>query len=235
MTRPRNTQAVFWKWCHRSEFAARHSPVQRRVGRATGIRPERQRALAELVQKGWTLQEIADALGVTRQCIHAQLRKCPELERTRRAQKRIRRALRREALLTRRAIRALSKSTGRGREILRVVRMAEEQGWLVELLPRRRLRINGTPVAVHCPRTVRAAGANGRGRARYFHIRISHPEWMHIVVFPAGNMRIFRPGELRRSGSLYIPVTDARSPLNGRSGLPVQTETERPAPVRKAA
>ncbi len=233
MTPARNTQAVFWKGCHRSERAAQHSPAQRWVGRTRGIRPERQRALAELVRKGWTLQEIADALGVTRQCIHAQLRKCPELERTRRAQRRIRRALVREALLTRRAIRALSKSTGRGREILRVVRMAEEQGWLVELLPRRRLRINGTPVAVHCPHAVRAAGANGRGQARYFHIRISHPEWMHIVVFPAGNMRVFGPGELRRSGSLYIPLTDARSPR--RSGSPMQTETERPAPVPKAA
>jgi hypothetical protein len=155
------------------------------------------------------LQEIANALGVTRQCIHAQLRKCPELEVARRAEKAARVERLRRAREVRHAVTRLKRAGERGQALLRFLRFAQLKGWAVELAPRRRPRVNGVPVAVHCPRRLRAASVNGAGQARYFHVRIAHPEWLNVIVFPTGQRKIFLPGELRHVGSLYLPAVSA--------------------------
>lgn len=192
----------------------------KRVGRADSgsrpgskIDPQRHRVLAELVQEGLTLQEIADRLGVTRQCIHGQLRKLPELEAIRRARRMSRLNDVKEKAKARKGYEDLLSRGEGGRALARFLRLAEQHGWTVAVAPRRRPRVNGVPMAFHRPVRLRPSASAGNGGARYFHVRISRVEWLHVVSFPNGNLRVYLPGEIKRRGSLYIAVEEAENTL----------------------
>lgn len=198
----------------------REIPSRRRLRRVgsrprpgINIDPMRRRALAELVQEGLTLQEIADRLGVTRQCIHAQLQKLPELEAIRRASRASRASEVREKATARKAYEDLLGRGETGRALVRFLRLAEHRGWTVEVVPRRRARVNGIPLAFHRPVRLRPSTRTGVGTTRYFHVRISCTDWLHVVLFPNGNLRVYLPGEIKRTGSLYIPVEEAERPI----------------------
>src|SRR5262245_42231139 len=75
---------------HVRKRSATGQPPQRRRGRPRGIDREREQTLSKLATAGLTLAQMADALGVSRQCVHQQLQKCPEISIERRARRAVR-------------------------------------------------------------------------------------------------------------------------------------------------
>ncbi len=187
-----------------------HALPQRRRGRPPGISPQRRAMLAHWVREGLSLGEIAHRLGVSRQCIHVQLRKCPELE-----------ALRREARARMSAVRDVQKqeqaaweallfSKRRGaKPLVKFLLEARSRGWNVVVRPRKRPRINGVPLAFHCPSRSRPASNGQKSKAHYYHIRITRTDWLHVVYLPSGRYVIWLPGSIHRAGSIYIPISRA--------------------------
>lgn len=185
-------------------------PPKRRRGRPPGISPQRQAALACLVQEGLSLGQIARRLGVSRQCIHTQLRKCPELEAKRREARTYKLTMRKAYREEQAAWEALLKRR-HGKELVRFLLEAQRRGWSVILHPRRRPRVNGFPLAFHHPLRVRRASTGQGSKTRYYHVRITRTDWLHVVALPSGRYLIWPPGTIARVGSVYIPVTQART------------------------
>ena len=181
-------------------------PVERRqgtCGRPPGINPERRELLAAFSVQGLTLTEIAAVLGVSRQCVHAQLNKCGALPQTRRARLRARRDRNRLRRAFDLGLRWLKE---RGdRQLLRFLHDAERHGWRIDLEPGCRVRINGVPLAFHQPR--RLHGNRKAKRARYYHFQITRPEWLHVVCLPDGRYVFYLPDRKRPAGTYYIRST----------------------------
>ncbi|GBD27328.1 hypothetical protein HRbin30_02675 [bacterium HR30] len=182
-------------------------PQRRRRGRPPGISPQRQAILARWVKQGLSLGQIAQRLGVSRQCIHIQLRKCPELEALRRDSRARLMALRRAEKQELAGWEALFRKRRGGREFVKFLLEARSRGWHILLHPRKRPRVNGVPLAFHRPARLRRASQGGASKARYYHVRITHPDWVNVVCLPSGKFLISPPGSIPRAGSLYIPLS----------------------------
>jgi transposase len=183
--------------------------VRHRRGRPPGIAAERRQRLAELVRCGLSVSEIAKILGVSRQCAYVQLRKCGELEherRIRRVASRLRQRAQRE---WRRGMEWIENKAHGGPQLADLLRRLSAMGWKVEARPRHRPRINGTCVAFHQPRRLRASGS---GKSRYYHVQLTRPDWWHVVYLPTGRYVFFPPDLTRPRGSHYIPEHVAHEP-----------------------
>lgn len=210
-------------------WAPRGIPVRteprKRRGRPPGIAPERAAALARLVKQGLSLGEIAKRLGVSRQCVHVQLRKCPDLEAWRRQARAARVAERAATQRVNAGWQALLSRGDMGKAIVRFLVQAQRHGWVVDVAPRQRPRVNGVPLAFHRPKTARPAGQGANCRAHYFHVRVTRREWLQVVELPTGRYVIWLPGTLSRTGSFYIPVREARKPTRWPEWPKVGAET----------
>ncbi len=173
---------------------------RKRCGRPPGIDPERAELLAAFAEQGLTLSEMAAVLGVSRQCIHAQLKKCGALQHVRKAKVSARRRRNRARRAYDRGVRWLKE---RGEwQLLRFLQEAELHDWSVDLEPGTRVRVNGVPLAFHRPRRLHG---NRRNRGtRYYHVQITRPEWLHVVFLPDGRYEFYLPNEVRKAGTQYI-------------------------------
>jgi len=186
----------------------------RRRGRPRGINPQRYKALVEMARSGLTLTEMAAALGVTRQCIHQQLGKYPAIAVEREAFREVRRRLERTHRLRERTIQQVRRRSAHGAALARFLREAMGHGWNIEAAPGRRPRINGVPLAFHAPRRSRGSGVASQGKhlQRYYHVKLAHSDWLHVVCLPTGTYLFYLPDPARSSISIYIPVAAARMP-----------------------
>src|SRR5258706_1936277 len=105
------------------------SPPPKVRGRPRGINRERRRALVELVGAGLTLAKIAAEIGVSRQCIHQQLAKCPDINIERRVRRHVRRRLERHRRLQERGLRWAEKAGHGGTALAKFLREAMARGW----------------------------------------------------------------------------------------------------------
>jgi hypothetical protein len=185
----------------------------RRRGRPPGIDPEREQALAKLAGAGLTLAQMAAALGVSRQCVHQQLAKCPHISVERRARRAVRRRIEASMKTRQNGLQWVERRSGGGPRLARFLREAAAHGWTVEVAPYRRPRVNGTPLAFHQPRHTRTSGTIQHDPGtRYYHVQLTRPEWLHVVCLPSGRYVFYLPDPARRSGSYYIPVSHAAGP-----------------------
>ncbi len=178
------------------------------------MNPDRLQALAELARAGLTLSEMAAALGVSRQRIHQQLGKCPEIAAERQARCQVRSHVERSNLKRERGIEWAEKQSRPGAALAQFLREAIAHGWDIEVAPRRRPRVNGVRLAFHRPRSTRASSTlyDGPGCARYYHVRLTRPEWLHVVCLPTGRYIFYLPDSMRTPGSCYIPEGQKHGP-----------------------
>lgn len=212
--------------------AADSQPRVAKRGRPPGIDAARREALATLVRQGLTLREIARQLGVSRQCVHAQLRKCDDLERERRSRRDVRRARQTSTRQRVRGFQWLERCTSGGRALTAFLRAAALHGWVVEAQPRRRARVNGACLAFHQPHRLRAATSGSGHGARYYHVQLTRAEWLHVVHLPRGRYVFFLPDPNRRVGSYYIPASAADGPQDWPIWPGMEASAE-PRPMRR--
>jgi hypothetical protein len=167
--------------------------------------------LTKLAAAGLTLAQMAAALGVSRQCVHQQLAKCPHISLERRARRAVRRRIELSLRIRESGLQWVEQRTGGGPRLARFLREAAAHGWTVEVAPYRRPRVNGTPLAFHQPRHTRTSGTlqHALPSTRYYHVQLTRPEWLHVVCLPSGRYVFYLPDPRRRSGSYYIPVSRA--------------------------
>ncbi|MBI3784153.1 MAG: hypothetical protein HY270_12220 [Deltaproteobacteria bacterium] len=184
-------------------------PRTGRCGRPPGINPERRELLAAFAEQGLTLGEMAAVLGVSRQCIHAQLKKCSGLQQTRKSKLTARRDRNRSRRSHERALRDL-KDRGEW-QLVHFLQEAETHGWVINLEPDSRVRINGVPLAFHRPRRLHGNRRRTHG-TRYYHLQITRPEWFHVVCLPDGRYTFYLPDPQRHCGTYYIRSTAESQP-----------------------
>jgi hypothetical protein len=190
-------------------------PERKRRGRPPGLNPKRLAALAEMARAGLTFAEMAAKLGVSRQCIHQQISKYPEIAAERQARRDIRHFVESGRDRCERGI-LWAENTGAPAHLAmaKFLREALAHGWSVEAAPRRRPRVNGVRMAFHMPRRTRASSPQygGPGCARYYHVQLTRPDWLHVVCLPTGRYLFFFPDTRRAAGSQYIPQARAHDP-----------------------
>ena len=204
-------------------------------GRPPGIRPERRQALQEMARSGLTLAEMAAALRVSRQCIHQQLAKCPSISIERQALQQVRRRIERTQRLRERAIQRARKHSAHGASLARFLREAMARGWMGEAAPGRRPRINGVRLGFHTPQRTRASNPASQAKhlSRYYQVKVTHPEWLHVVCLPSNVYVFYFPDPTRRSSSVYIPVSAAHARQLWREWLKLR-DRRRPEPIKRA-
>ena len=190
------------------------APPHKLRGRPPGINADRRDALAQMARGGFTLAEMAAALGVTRQCVHAQLAKCADLHAERQARRNVRQHHERAQHLWVHGLEWAREHAAGGNALVRFLRTARELGWSVEAAPRRRPCVNGTRLAFHLPRRLRRASGTttSGGTTRYYHVQLTRPEWLHVVCLPTGRYVFYLPDQNRHRGSYYIPEAMACAP-----------------------
>jgi hypothetical protein len=165
-----------------------------------------------MVRRGLSLGEMAAALGVTRQCVHAQLSKCSDLH----AEQLVRHDLRVHRERSQRRLTSglawIERHAPGGKALKRFLREAQAHGWATHAAPRRRPRINGARLAFHLPRRLRNTTPGRRGSTRYYHVQVTRPDWLHVVCLPTGRYVFYLPDLTRRPGSYYIPERAAGEP-----------------------
>jgi len=192
---------------------------RRSRGRPPGINPERQAVLAQLADAGLSLEQMAKALAVSRQCVHKQLSKCPQIARRWQAHRSARRRLERQhhhaqqALrLRERAIQRAQRRSVSGVRLARFLRLALAHGCTVQAEPKHRPRINGAVLAFHVLRRRRPTRSTHQHPTEYYQLNLVHPEWLHVVCLPTGRYLFYPPDVARRPGSHYIPEWVGRTP-----------------------
>src|SRR5690242_14677544 len=106
-------------------------------GRPPGIDPQREQALAKLAAAGLTLAQMAAALGVSRQCVHQQLAKCPQISVERRARRAVRMRIEAGTRIRESGFQWIEQRAAGGARLARFLREAAAHGWTVEVAPYR--------------------------------------------------------------------------------------------------
>ena len=204
-----------------------HSAPRRGRGRPPGINPEREAALVEMARSGMTLAQMAAELGVSRQCVHQQLAKLPSVSTVRRVHRQFRQRTEAQQRRLEQALERHQKRSSLGASLARFLRDAMAQGWTVEAEPNHRATVNGVSLAFHMPRRTRSASVPSRSHhgAQYYHVQLTHPEWLNVVCLPTGRYLFYLPEANRYPGSCYIRATHAFAP---------QTWPEWPQPKERA-
>jgi hypothetical protein len=186
-------------------------------GRRPGIALNRHRALAAFASAGLTLAEMAAALGVTRQCVHKQLKKCPDLWTVQQLRRRVRRYIARQLRAQVRGLQWTANHTRGGPALALFLRQAMKHGWTVQVAPGRRPRVNGAPLAFHMPRRTRAAGRGHThpGRTRYYYVQLPRPDWFNVIYLPSRRYVLYPPNPKRQRRFYYIRA-------NGPAGNPLR-------------
>jgi hypothetical protein len=175
---------------------------------------ERQRALAAMARAGLSLAEMAARLGVTRQRIHQQLSRYPEIAAERAARRQVRQHVEGARRQRERGIQWAELHAHGGAALADFLREAIAHGWTVDAAPQRRPRINGVRLALHMPLRTRPGHPAHRGSegTRYYHVQLMRADWLHVVYLPTGRYVFYFPDPARRSKSVYIPEVRAYQP-----------------------
>ncbi len=198
-----------------SQVAIPQGVIRPRRGRPPGMNSERQRVLAEWALAGMTLGEMAAALGVTPQRIQQQMRKFPDIETARRRVRRERRQREEAERLQMLGFQWIERRKRVGRGLSRFLREAAAHNWDVTVRPRRRVLINGIPLAFHMPRATAAPRPRGCGRdTRYYRFQLTDADRLHVVALPSGRYLFYQPNPKQQTGTRYIPVLEAMAPTN---------------------
>ncbi|MBI3786339.1 MAG: hypothetical protein HY270_23365 [Deltaproteobacteria bacterium] len=155
---------------------------------------------------------MAERLGVSRQCIHAQLRKCGELHAEQLARHDLRQHRQRDVQRLINGFAWTEQHTPGGKALTEFLLQAQARGWAVHVAPRHRPRINGVRLAFHMPQRLRSSLTGHKGATRYYHFQLTRPDWLHVVCLPTGRYIFYMPDLNRPRGSYYIPERAAYEP-----------------------